>query len=80
MSAGEILKYFTQKTSAHLSVEPKDSLDDMIGTGFIRWIEVARLSRRLEGPDDDPRRVRPQIKALAIQEFGLGQGGSLWAL
>ena len=38
VAAGEILKYFTQKTSAHLSVEPKDSLDDMIGTGFIRRI------------------------------------------
>jgi hypothetical protein len=30
----------------------------MIGPDFVRWIEVSGLSRRLEGPHDDPGRIR----------------------
>jgi len=33
-------------------------VDDMIGPDLVRWIEVSGLSRRLEGPDDDPGRIR----------------------
>src|SRR3954468_19659510 len=62
-----------------LGIEPKHAVDNMIGADFVRRVEVSRLSRRLEGPDDDSGRVRAQIQALAVQEFGVGQRCSLEA-
>ena len=50
----EILEHFSQLPGGSLGLEPKNPVDDMIGTDFIGWIEVSGLSRRLEGPDDDP--------------------------
>ena len=57
----EILEHLSQLPGGSLGLEPKNPVDDMIGPDFVRWIEVSGLSRRLEGPDDDPRRVWPQI-------------------
>lgn len=57
-----------------VAIEPNNTVDDMIGPGLVRWIEVPRLSRRLEGSDDDPRRIGPQIEVLTVQKSGLRQG------
>ena len=54
----EILEHLGQLPGGSLGLEPQNSVDDMIGPDFVRWIEVSGLSRRLEGPDDDPGRIR----------------------
>ena len=54
----EIFKHLSQLPGGSLGLEPQDSVDDMIGPDFVRWIEVPGLSRRLEGPHDDPGRIR----------------------
>lgn len=61
MSAIEILEHVTQLLRRSFGIEPKHPVDNVVGPGFISRIEVSGLSRRLEGPDDDPRRVRTQI-------------------
>ena len=76
----EIIEHVCQLSGGRFRIEPKNSVDDMIGPDLIRWVEVAGFSRRFEGPDDDPGRIRAQIQALAIQEFGLGQRCSLGAI
>ena len=73
MTAFEVLEHVAQLLCGCFCIEPKHSVDDVIGADLVREVEIARLSRRLERPDDDPGRIRAQIEALAIQEFGLGQ-------
>jgi len=73
MAAFEVLKHLAQLLRGSFSIEPKHPLEDMIGADLVRRIEVARLSRRFEGPHDDPGRIGAKIEALAVQEFGLGQ-------
>ena len=80
VAAFEVFKHLAQLLRGGFGIEPKHPVDDMIGADLVRRVEVARLSRRFEGPDDDPGRIRAQIEALAIQEFGLGQRCSLGAI
>ena len=80
VSACEVFEHLAQLLRGGVSIEPKHPVNDMIGTDLVGGVEVARLSCRFEGPDDDPGRVWPQIEALAIQEFGLGQRCSLGAI
>ena len=54
----EICEHVCQLTLSRIDVESKNPVDNMIGPGPISWIEVSRFSRRLEGSDDDPRRIR----------------------
>jgi hypothetical protein len=44
-----------------LGLELKNPVDNMIGPSLIGWIEIAGFGRRLERPDDDPRRVRTKV-------------------
>src|SRR5664279_4558068 len=76
----EVFEHLVQLLRGGFSIEPKHPVNDMIGTDLVSRVEVARLSRRFEGPDDDPGRIRAQIEALAIQEFGVGQRCSLGAI
>ena len=62
------------------SIQPKHPVDNMIGADLVSWVEVAGLSRRLEGPDDDPGWIGSKMEALTIQEFELGQRCSLGAI
>jgi len=73
----EIFEHLGELPGGSLGLEPKNPVDDMIGPDFISWIEVSGLSRRLEGPDDDPGWIRAETQGLAIQDAGLRQGGSL---
>ncbi len=73
VAALEVLEHLTHLLCGSLGIEPKHPVDDMIGADLVGRIEIARLSRWFEGPDDDPGRIWPQIEALAVQEFGLGQ-------
>ena len=57
--------------------EPEDPVDDVVGAGLVRRIEVSRLGCRFERSDDDPRRIWAQVQALAIQEPGLRQSSPL---
>ena len=80
VAAFEVFEHLAQLLRGSFGIEPKHPVNDMIGADFVSRVEVARLSRRFEGPDDDPGRIRAQIEALAIQEFGLGQRCSLGAI
>ena len=71
--AFEILKHLAQLPRGRFGIEPKHPANDMIRTDLVGRIEVSGLSRWLEGPYDDPRRIRAKIEALAIHEFGGGQ-------
>ena len=80
VAACEVFEHFVQLLRGGFGIEPKHPVNDMIGTDLVSRVEVARLSRRFEGPNDDPGRVWAQIEALAIYEFGLGQRCSLGAI
>ena len=54
----EVFEHLSQLPGGSLGLEPKNPVDDMIGPDFVSWIEVSGLSRRLEGPHDDPGRIR----------------------
>ena len=53
----EVFEYVREKSRGSAGFKPKNSIDDMVGTSFVRWIEISGLSRGFEGPDNDPRRV-----------------------
>ena len=80
VTACEVFEHLAQLLRGRFGIESKHAINDMIGADFVGRVEVARLSRWFEGPDDDPGRIRAQIEALAIQEFGLGQRCSLGAI
>lgn len=77
VTALEIFQHVAQLLCRRFGIEPENPVDDMVRPGFIGRIEVPRLSRRLERPDDDSGWVRTQIEGLAVEESGLGQRGSL---
>ena len=52
----EILEHLAQLLRGGFGIEPKNPVDDMIGPDLVGGIEVSGLSRRFEGPDDDPGR------------------------
>ena len=79
VAAIEVLEHLVQLLRGSLGIEPKHPVDDMIGAELVRRIEIARLSRRFEGPDDHPGRIGAKKEALAVQESGLGQRCSLGA-
>ena len=62
MPALEILKHVRQLAGRGLRIEIQNALDDMIGPGLVRRIEVARFRRRLERTNDDPGGVGPQMQ------------------
>src|SRR4029078_6410262 len=78
--APEVLKHLAQLLRGRFGIEPKHPANDMIGTDLVGRVEVPGLSRWLEGPYDDPRRIRAKIEALAIHKFGGGQRCSLVAI
>src|SRR5580658_10032957 len=57
----EIFENVCQLLRGRFSIEPQNPVDDMIGSDLIGWVEVSGLSRRFEGPDDDPGRIRAKI-------------------
>ena len=57
MTTFEIRKHVAQLPLGRFDIEPKNPVDNMIGSGSIGWIEVSGFSRWLEGSDDDPRRI-----------------------
>ena len=68
MAPLKILQHFVQLLGGRLGIEPEDAVDDMVRARLVRRIEIARLGRWLEGTHDHPRRIRPQIKSLSVQE------------
>ena len=66
----KIIEHVCQLLFSSLEIEAKNPVDDVIGPGLIGGVEVSGLSRRFEGPDDHPGRIRAQIQGLAIQEAG----------
>jgi hypothetical protein len=43
-----------------IGIKPENPIDDVVGPSLIGWIEVSGFSRRFEGSDDDPGRIRAQ--------------------
>src|ERR1700760_1762566 len=74
VTAEEVLHNVCQLTIGRPGIELEDSLDDMVGAGLIRWIEVAGLCRRFERPHDDARGIGSKMKGLTIEEGRLRQG------
>jgi hypothetical protein len=54
----EIFENVCQLLRGRFGLEPKNPVDDVVGSDFIGWVEVSGFSRRFEGPNDDPGRVR----------------------
>jgi hypothetical protein len=80
VTAFEVLEHFSQLSRGDSGLEPKNPADNVVGPGLVGGVEVSGFSRRLEGSDDDPGRIRPPVQGLAVQELGLGQDGSLGLL
>jgi len=59
----EVLKHLAQLLRGCFGIEPKHPANDMIGTDLVGRVEVSGLSRWLEGPYDDPRRIRAKVQA-----------------
>ena len=57
----EILQHVIELLRGQFGIEPQDPVDNMIGTNFVGWIEVARLSRRFKGSDDHSGGIRAQV-------------------
>ena len=57
----EIVEHVAQLLRGSFGIEPKNPADDVVGPGLIGWVEVSGFSRRFEGSDDDPGRIRAQI-------------------
>jgi hypothetical protein len=56
----EILDHVAQLLRGSCCIELKNSADDMVGPSLIGW-DVSGFSRRFEGSDDNPGRIRAQI-------------------
>jgi hypothetical protein len=54
-----------------LGAQGQNTVNDMIGPGLVGGIQIARFRGRLERPHDDPRRIRPKIESLPVQELDL---------
>src|SRR5260370_202573 len=76
----EIFEHLVQLLCGGFGIELKDPIDDMACPNLVGWVEVAGFSRRFEGSDDDPGRVRAQIQNLTVQKSGLRQCGPLGLL
>src|SRR3546814_9307841 len=46
----------------------EDAVDAVIGAGLVDGMQVSGFARRPERPDDDARRVGPQVKRLPVAE------------
>src|SRR4029079_3897432 len=76
----EVLEHLAQLLCGCVGIEPKHAGNNMIGANLVRRVEVPGLSRWLEGPYDDPRRIRAQVEVLSVHEFGGGQKCSLMGI
>ena len=61
VAAFEIVEHIAQLLCGGFGIEPQDPVNDMIGPYLIGGVEAPGFSCQLEGPDDDPCRVRAQI-------------------
>ena len=73
VTAFEIFEHVVQLLCGSVGIEPKNPFDDMIGPRLVGRVEIPGLSRRPEGPDDDPGRVRAKVDVLAVQESEVRQ-------
>ena len=64
----EILQYVVEDAGSGLGVHREHAIDNVVGALPVGRVEVARLGRRPEGPNHDPRRIGPQIERLAVKE------------
>jgi hypothetical protein len=74
MATLEVLENIGQLTGGRVLAQGKNTIDNVVGPGFVSRIEIARLRRRLEGPNNNSRRIRSQIKRLPVQECNFRQG------
>lgn len=74
MSSEEAREDLVQLSGGGRRIESQHAPDDVVRTGFVGRIEVARLRRGLELPYDDSCRVRSQEYVLPAQKFGKWQG------
>ncbi len=57
----ETVKHIHQLLCGGFGIEPKHPANDMICPNLIGGVEISWFRCRLEGSDDDPRRIRAQI-------------------
>ena len=54
----KIFEHIAELSRGRFGIKPKNPFDNMVGPDLVGWIEVAGFSRRFEGSDDDPGRIR----------------------
>ena len=62
----KIFEHIAELSRGRFGIKPKNPFDNMVGPDLVGWIEVAWFSRRFEGSDDDPGRIRAQMQDLAV--------------
>ena len=71
MPALEIFQNLPQLRRCVFRAQGQNAVNDMVGPGLVGGIQVARFRCRLEGPYDDPGRVRTKVECLPVQELDL---------
>src|ERR1700712_5089865 len=61
MPALKILQHVCQQAGRDFRIERENTFDNVVGTGLVGRVKIARFSRRLERAHDDARRVRTQV-------------------
>jgi hypothetical protein len=69
----EILQYVRQLAGHRCAIECQHPINDVVCPCLVSGIEIARLSRRLEGARDDSRRIGTHTKGLSIHKLGWWQ-------
>ena len=62
-----------------IRIHREHPVHDVVGSLLVCRVEIPRFGRGPERSNHNPCRIRAQIEALAVQEFGLGQRCSLGA-
>lgn len=66
----EIFQHIDQLGGHRCSIECQHPINNMICPCLISGIQIARLSRRLEGTRDDSRRIGTHTQRLSVQKRG----------
>ena len=61
MTPVEVFQNFGQMMHRNACLKAKHPVDDVVGSGLVRGVEISWFCRRLKRSDDDPGRIWPEI-------------------
>src|SRR3569833_1283727 len=76
MPPDKILQHLREEAGNARGVQCHDAIHDVVRARLVRRVVIPRLGRRLEWPNDDPRRIRAQMECLSVEKSVLSQGSS----